>query len=329
MEKSMTKEERRQLAWKLWKGKYLTLDFLKRFLLAVFKYVLLIGLTYIILYPFLVKLTSAFMSREDLHDPMVRFIPRNFSVENITFLFDYFDYPKAFLNTLFLSTACAVLQVIVSAMIGYGLARFKFKGRGIIFGLVIFTMVIPPQTIQLATYMKLKYFDFFGLIKALTGQSINMVDSVWPMLFFSLTGLALKNGLYIFIMRQFFRNVPAELSEAASVDGAGTARTFFRIMLPMAGSMMLTIGLLSFSWQWLDTYYSSLLFPNFDILSNIVTRAGYISVTAGIDEIHAGTPASSMMINTATLMVMAPLMLLFLFAQKFFIQGVERSGIVG
>ncbi len=328
MEHSASREAKRQISWRLWKSKYLTADFLKRFLLSLFKYVLLIGLTYIILYPFLVKLTSAFMSREDLHDPMVRFIPRNFSVENITFIYEYFKFPKAFINTLFLSTACALLQVVVSAMIGYGLARFKFKGKGIVFGMVIFTMVIPPQTIQLASYMKLKYFDIFGLINATTGHSINLVDSIWPMLFLSLTGLALKNGLYIFIMRQFFKNVPAELSEAASVDGAGAARTFIRIMLPMAGSMMLTIGLLSFSWQWLDTYYSSLLFPNFDILSNIVLRSGYISL-ASIEDIHAGTPASSMMINTATLMVMFPLMLLFLFAQKFFIQGVERSGIVG
>ena len=90
MEHSASREAKRQISWRLWKSKYLTADFLKRFLLSLFKYVLLIGLTYIILYPFLVKLTSAFMSREDLHDPMVRFIPRNFSVENITFIYEYF-----------------------------------------------------------------------------------------------------------------------------------------------------------------------------------------------------------------------------------------------
>lgn len=310
------------------RAKYLTPSFLKIVLNNIFKYTLLIGLTYVILFPLLVKLSSAFMSRADLHDSMVKFIPREPSFDNILFIFDYLKYGSAFWNTLFLSTVCALLQVFLAALVGYGLAKFKFKGQNIVLAIVVFTMVIPPQTIQLASYIKFKYFDIFGIIELISGKSINLIDSIWPMIFMSATGLALKNGLYIFIMRQFFKGIPNELIEAASVDGASTKRTFFGIILPMAKSMMLTIGLLSFSWQWLDTYYSSLLFPNFAVLSNLVMKAGFITLST-IQDIHPGTPASSMMINTATIMVLFPLTVLYLFAQKQFIQGVERSGIVG
>ncbi|MCM3338564.1 hypothetical protein M3650_07935 [Paenibacillus sp. MER TA 81-3] len=101
---------------------------------------------------------------------------------------------------------------------GYGFARLKFKGQGIMFELVIFTIVIPPQTIMIPTYLHFRFFDVFGLYEWFTGKKgVNLLESYWPFFLSSAFAMDMKNGLYIFIFRQFFRGLPKELEEAAYV----------------------------------------------------------------------------------------------------------------
>ncbi|MBQ8732529.1 MAG: carbohydrate ABC transporter permease [Oscillospiraceae bacterium] len=294
----------------------------------IFRFVLLLGLTYMILLPFFSKIASAFMSQSDLYDSMVKFIPRNPTLENILFVFDYVNYPEGFLNSLWFSTACALLGVLSACLTGYGLAAFKFRGRGILFALVVLTMVIPPQTIQISSFIKFKYFDILGIIQLLTGSPLALNNSPLPMILLALTGFGIKNGLYIFIMRQFFTTLPAELSEAAEVDGASTARTFFQIILPTARPLGMTIFLLAFSWQWLDIYYAATFYPQFNFLATSVGKIAN-SMTDSFGQLYDHSAKQSMIINTNLLLIILPLMVLYLVAQKQFIQGVERSGIVG
>ncbi|MBR7092305.1 MAG: carbohydrate ABC transporter permease [Clostridia bacterium] len=294
----------------------------------IFRLVLLIGLTYIIVMPFLTKLVSAFMSDSDLYDGMVKFIPRSPTLDNIRFVWDYVEYPAAFMRTFLLSFACAALSVLTACLTGYGLACFKFKGRGILMGFVILTMVIPPQTIQIASFLKFKYFDIFGLVELFTGQTIQLVNNPTPMILLSLLGFAMKNGLYIFIMRQFFTTLPIELREAAEVDGAGTFRTFTQIILPTVRPLAMTVFLLAFSWQWLDIYYASTYYSNYPVLATAVASLSH-SNTDVFGQLYDYTSKQSMLINTTLLLIILPLLILYLVAQKQFIQGVERSGIVG
>lgn len=291
----------------------------------LFRLILLVGLSFVILYPFLIKISSMLMSLDDLKNPTVWIVPQSPTLENIQRVFKYGSYWKALGNTVLVSLTCAVLQTLSCTMVGYGFAKFKFRGRGFFFALAVLTIIIPPQTIYISLYMKFRYFDVFHLFSLIGAGPFKLVEQITPMAILSSTAIGLKNGLYIFVMRQFFRGVPRELNEAACVDGCGTIHTFFAIMLPIARSMMISIFLLSFAWQWTDTFYSSLFYRQMLVLPNILSKITVITSEA----IGKGTMMSSVMLNTGVILIIAPLILIYMVLQKFFIQGVERSGLVG
>ena len=275
----------------------------------IMRMVILVGLCYIILYPFFVKFMNAFKTVDDFLDPTVRFIPTEFTMENIETVMYQMDYWPTLLNTVMMAVVLGLLQMIVSAFVGYGLARFKFKGSNLLFFIVILTLIVPPQTILIPLFLKFRFFAGF----------INLVETSWPMVILSATGLGLKNGLYIFLFRQIFKNMPKELEEAAYLDGCNAFKTFLRIMLPSATSMMVTVFLLAFSWLWTDTTYSSLFLTDFPVLSNVVSSIG----VSGIPIMAANYK------NIAALLSVLPIAILFIFAQKSFVQSIDRAGLVG
>lgn len=308
--------------------KVFTFDFLKSVVVKFFMYVFLIGISYIILYPFITKISASFMSNSDFTDVTVKLIPKHPTLDTYRFVIIENDYFEALINTTLLAVSTAVLQTLVTAVIGYGFAKFKFRGKSLIFGLVILSMVIPHKTLQLSMFTFFRYFDIYGIIELLTGNTIKLIDTVFPLLILSIFGLAFKNGLYIFIFRQFYKGVPDELEEAAYVDGSGIFKTYFRIILPLTIPMMTTIFMFAFSWQWTDKYYNNLFFisgdaPHFlpaivkvpDSLANIASSSSPLQESA--------------VLNTCGILVILPLFIIFLFAQKAFVQGIERSGIVG
>ena len=153
-------------------------------------------------------------------------------------------------------------------------------------------------------------------------SSINLTNTYWPLALLSLTGLAFKNGLYIFMMRQFYRGVPDELEESAYIDGAGSLYTFFKIIIPLSIPMLVTIFLFSFSWQWTDQFYTNLFFTDAGpkLMPSLLTTS-----SVGLAKDMSAAAYNS----AAGLLIIAPLIILYLFGQKFLIQGIERSGIVG
>ncbi|MBQ8732105.1 MAG: carbohydrate ABC transporter permease [Oscillospiraceae bacterium] len=291
----------------------------------IVRYVFLIGISFIILQPFLVRFLSSLMSVNDVYDSMVQYIPREPSLENYQAVIEGTGYFTALFNTTFLSIGCALLQVLICTCVGYGLAKFPFRGRTLIFCLVVFSMVLPPQTFFISLYLNMRFFDPFMILSVLGLPKLNIVDGPYSLLVLSLTGFAFKNGLYVILMRQLFKGVPEEIREAAEVDGAGQLRIFFRIMFPTARNMMVTIFLLSFSWQWTDTFYSSLFFSNFKVLSNILDSLSSIR----IEGLTSFGNFETVLVNTASILVILPLMALFLVAQKKLVQGIEHSGLVG
>jgi len=333
------KEMKKDFEGKLSLGKRLSMkifsiDFFKNVIVKIFMYVFLIGISYIILYPFITKISASFMSASDFTDVTVKLIPKHPTLDTYKFVIVENDYFEALINTTLLSVGAALLQTLVTAIIGYGLAKFKFKGKSIIFGLVVLSMVIPHKTLQLSMFTFFRYFDIFGLhelvSKLLFGeyQAIKLIDTVVPLLLLSAFGLAFKNGLYIFIFRQFYKGVPDELEEAAYVDGSGIFKTYFRIILPLTIPMMTTIFMFAFSWQWTDKYYDNLFFiggnaPHFlpDIVEVPTSLSSMANSNAPLQE--------SAVLNTCGILVILPLFIVFLFAQKALVQGIERSGIVG
>ncbi|GIP34497.1 carbohydrate ABC transporter permease [Paenibacillus sp. J2TS4] len=309
-----------------WFDRYRPVDKAKHWLWVLVRGVIIFGICFIILYPILLKLSLAFRDRLDLYDSTVVWIPRNFTLDNVKTIIGYLDYFTAVSNTFLLSIGTAVLQLISCALAGYGFARLKFKGSGILFAIVIFTIVVPPQTLMVPTYLHFRFFDVFGLYELFTGnKGMNLLESFWPFFISSALAMGLKNGLYIFIFRQFFRALPKDLEEAAYVDGAGVFKTFARVMLPNAVPAIATVMLFSFVWQWNDSYFVTLYMHNSTLLSRM------LDLLPGIvrPEHVGGVSHTSLLLNTGILLGIAPIFILYLFAQKYFVESVERTGLVG
>ena len=306
----------------------------------VLRFILMLGVSFVIIYPFIARIAGSFMTREDVIDSTVSLIPKSPTIEIYKAIILENHYFEALLNTLILSLVCAVIQMLVSCLVGYGIAKFKFKGNKLIMGLVVFTMIVPHSALSYSIGMHFTQFDLFnvitwqnkGLITLLTGKPIDFSDTFVPYIVLSLGGLAFKNGLYIYLMRQFFKGVPDELEESAYVDGSGVFRTFFQIILPLAVPMMITVFLFSFSWQWTDEFYEGLFFYAEEGMAGKVymmpdvykvPSSLYKPTLAGAELYH------NVIQNTGGMMIIMPLIILYLFCQKYLVQGIERSGLVG
>lgn len=335
------------------KAKFLSMFFVKKVLWYIVRLVLLVGISYIVLYPFFTKIAGSFMSPDDFIDVTVRLIPKNFTLDIYKAIWTELNYFEAFTNTLFLSASTALIQTFICCFIAYGLAKFKFKGNKIVFMAVIFSLIIPHQTLRLSMFMNFRYFDIFGIFSFLNGggigipftdirllegvvdiipdtwekfssSGINLTNTYWPLIVLSICGLAFKNGLYIFMLRQFFRGVPDELEESAYIDGSGVMRTFFRIILPLSVPMMITVFLFAFSWQWTDDFYTTVFFTGTDtlLMSKIVGVPSSLRLNYAASNLYEAAIR-----NTCGIMIIAPLLVMYLFCQQYLVQGIERSGL--
>ena len=305
-------------------------------IVGIFKFILMLGISYVILFPFFSRIAGSFMSKTDIVDATVSLIPKDFTLDIYKYIIIDNMYFKAFTNTLFLSIVSALIQTFVACLVGYGLSKFKFKGNKLVMLLVVITMVIPHSTLDLSMLRHFTSFDIghimsmggTGILGTIFGKKIDLVNTFWPFIILSATGLAFKNGLYIYMMRQFFKGVPDELEESAYVDGSGTFRTFIQIILPLSVPMMITIFLFSFSWQWTDNFYTKLFLMGPDrpwMMPDLVSKIPEHLVTE-----YAGQSVYYGAIkNTAAIMIIAPLVIMYLFCQKYLVQGIERSGLVG
>lgn len=296
------------------------------FITSLFCYVLLILVSFIILFPFISKISASFMSLEDMYDRTVNFIPRKPTLDNYKFVMKAVKFASTGLRTLGLSLLCAIPQTFIAAMTGYALAKMKKKLGKIGMGMVLATVLVPPQVIMLPMYLKFRFFDIFGIINLITGKQINLLDTaggVLPFAILSFTGMAFKNGIYIFLLRQFYKGIPEELEEAAFIDGCSTFKTFFKIVLPVSVPMMVTVFLLSFCWQWTDTFYTNLFLKSDSVLSTAIFSI------SGIQQQGSGNFYETVIINTAVILAILPLVVLYLFGQRKLIAGIERSGVTG
>ena len=304
------------------------------------KAVFLVGFSFIILYPVITMISKAFMQQQDVYDNTVLWMPRHFTLENIQFAYNSMGYLSALGNSLLVVTVTTLLQTFTCMLVGYGFARFRFRGKNLFFGLVILTILVPPQQLMTQLYLYFKDFDLFGLLEATMGKPLNLLDSFWPFFLLSATGFGLKNGLFIFMFRQSFRGMPRETEEAAMVDGAGAFRTFWQIMLPGATTMIATVVLFSFVWGWNDTFYSGLFLQQtkmlpqaFELFNSYLTgNKGLVGgdIATQLSRFNLeDTQVIALLRNAAIFLIMTPLLAFYAFTQRFFVESIERSGLVG
>lgn len=306
----------------------------QQFLIALIQGLLVIGICFVILYPLFVKIASSFMEERDLYDVTVRLIPRHLTTDNYGQAFQYMDYLRSLRNSLVLCLTTSGLQLASCTLAAYGFARFQFPFKRLLFAFVIMVLVVPPQAIMIPLYLHNRFFDIFGLMRLTTGRTINLMNSFWPFLLSSGTANGLRAGLFIYMLRQYFRGSPKELEEAAYVDGAGSFRTFWRIMLPGAVPMLVTVFLFSFVWQWTDTFYTSLFLTSLKVLPTALSTLAATVAQAYSADMFSGfqylSPGYTSILNNAgSLLVILPLAVLYIFLQRYFVEGIERSGITG
>ena len=319
------------------KAKYLSWRFVATIFGNIFAYVLTIGIAFVIIYPLLRRIGNAFKPVEEFYDTSIVYFPRNPTFEVVRQAFYKLNFKQVGIPSFLMALYVGLTQMVVALLVGYGFARFKFRGSRVLFACVILTLVVPPQTILIPLYLRFRYFDILGIFNFLGGgvipglkllkyPYINLLNSYVPLWILSITGLGFKNGLYIFMMRQCFKNVPDELEESAYVDGCGTFRTFVQIILPTATAMLITVFMFSFSWQWTDNFYTNLFFTS----TGPTLMPSIVKVPRSLATNFAGAASyESAIRNTCGLLIILPLIILYLFAQKYIVQGIERSGITG
>jgi len=303
----------------------------KRGLWSLVRLVLIAGLSFVVLFPILQKISTSIKDKVDLYSPIVVFIPEHYSLDNFVQAIAIMDYWETLVNTFLLSGTTTILTAVSCALAGYAFARLKFKGSKLLFGGVILTILVPPTTILIPIYMNLKDFSLMGLTTLFTGKSVNLLNSYWPFILTSITANSLKAGLYIYIFRQFFRGIPKEVEEAAYIDGAGVGSTFLRIMLPNAVPAIVTVLLFSFVWQWNDSFFTTTYLTSSKVMSTQLASLPYnlaIMLEGGLST-NKDPFYQSMVQDTGILLAILPLIIIYLFVQRYFVESIERTGIVG
>lgn len=303
------------------------LNDVKDLFVTIVRIAILIGVSYVILAPLIGMIVNAISSTRDAYNPMVFVLPEYPTMEKFQLAYLRLDYIPTMLRDLTYTLTTTLVQLLICSMVGYGFARFDFPFKKILFACVVVMIVIPTHTIMLPLYLTFRSFDPLGIMTLIKGAPVNLMGSVAPMYIMTFLGCGVRSGLYIYIFNQFFRGLPKEIEEAAFVDGCGIWYTYFGIMLRNAMPAVITVTVFSIVWQFNDTFYAKL----FLISENIVISKKISSLQATIanlDKILEPT-VQELYLDAGILLVILPIIIIYLLLQKNFIEGVERSGIVG
>lgn len=301
---------------------------------SVVRFFILSGLCFIILYPLIYMISCAFRTQEDMRDPTVIWIPRHLTLDILKQTIKIMDFWHTLANTLLLNIGCSLVQVVSCAVTGYGFARFRFKGRNLLFGIVIMMILVPNQIISIPQYMEFRYcLGIQPLIERINpslGQAFNLIDSPLTMYLPALMANGIRSGLMIFIFRQFFRNLPKELEDAAYLDGCGPFRTFVQIIIPNAASAFLTVFLFSIVFYWNDYYVSSTFFKNNSTIALMLKNLHTLLSLELFNNVSDIPPREQIIwMEAGCLLSVTPLLIIYIFLQKYFTEGIARSGLTG
>ena len=309
---------------------YLLKRRIKEIAISVSRALLMFGLCFMIIQPMITRLSTSLMEERDLYDSTIILLPRHVTLQNYKIVADLTLLPDSMLNTLWISILISLCQVVSATLVSYGFARFEFPLKKFWFACVVLLIIVPPQTISTSLYATFSKFDILGIIKAFTGSTINIRSSIWPYVLMSLTCMGLKNGLFIYMLRQYFKGVPESLEEAAYVDGCGTMHTFLKIMLPDAVPIIASCFLFSFVWQWTDLFYSRNFLSGYNLysvqMSVMVSRMGRYFATDSQQAVVVPNGRQLQLITIAVLICCVPLIILYCFTQRTFVESLAMTG---
>lgn len=293
----------------------------------VFRFLILFGLGFVILYPMLYMLSTALRPQAEMSDPSVMWIPKEIIFSNFVDVWIAMDFPKVLLQTILVNVVCSMIQVVTCGITGYGFARFKFKGKGLMFGIVILQIIVPVQVILIPLYMQFRFFDVFGIIRLITGDALNLVSTPIALYLQAFFCNGIRAGVFILLFRQFFRGLPKDLEDAAYLDGCGPFKTFIRVMVPNAKTSFLTVFIFSIVWYWNDSYVTGMFFTNPYTIAMEIDRLGTTMMLHFTGEQNGVASDYLVWIEAGCLMSLLPILIMYIFLQKQFVEGIERSGL--
>ncbi len=305
----------------------------------IFRYAFIIGMAYVLLYPVLIMLTRAIRPAADMNNPSVVWIPSGITWENFQIAWNMIDYPTTVLFTSRVVVISTILSLISCSMAGYALARYRMKFGGLCMAIAILTIVVPMQTYIIPLFTSMRFFsplNVSNIVSMITGLplesiTLNLTNTEWVYYVTAALGSGLRSGLFILVFMQFFKGMPKELEDAARVDGCSEARTFVQVMIPNAGAPFLVVTLFAIVWYWNDYYFAQMMMSGqsmfatkIAILKRIVAKSSE-SAQAQFD----GALGQTVIVFAGAMLFIIPPLLLYLYLQKYFVQSIERTGIVG
>ncbi len=254
----------------------------------------------LMIFPIVWMLSASFKFESDVFRMPIEWIPSNINYDNYSTVFSEFPFLRWYGNTIFLAAMVVAFVLFFSSLSGYAFAKLNFSGKNIWFALFIATLMIPNQVRIIPQF--------------LVYQQVGLIDSI-----FAVALPWMFNGFSIFLMRQFFASIPNELLEAARIDGSNEYQTFFRIVMPLAKSQLAAMFILAFTWGW-NEYMSALIYIN-DIDKQVLS--------VGIASFKGQYSANFAVQMAGATLALIPIIVVYLSAQKYFIQGIALSGVKG
>lgn len=291
----------------------------------------IIPVMYVILYPLFTMVSTSLQSQYQALDPSVVWIPKLLTDENYKKAIIALDFSHSFLRSIEVNVLSAVIEVATCAVTAYGFARFKFKFKGLLLGLLILSIIVPQEMIAIPTYLQLRYADILGILGFLgkligTELRPSLINTPWSFWIPSILSVGLRSGLFIFIYMQFYKGLPKELEEAAYIDGAGPFKTFLKIIVPSSGTAIVTVTIFSVIWHWNEYYLSSIYFSsNFPLAVKLATIEETMNVMALVNSVTNRNG----IIMAASLMFILPMLVMYMIVQRKFVKSVDSVGIVG
>lgn len=291
----------------------------------------IIPVMYVILYPLFTMVSTSLQSQYQALDPSVVWIPKLLTDENYKKAIIALDFSHSFLRSIEVNVLSAVIEVATCAVTAYGFARFKFKFKGLLLGLLILSIIVPQEMIAIPTYLQLRYADILGILGFLgkligTELRPSLINTPWSFWIPSVLSVGLRSGLFIFIYMQFYKGLPKELEEAAYIDGAGPFKTFLKIIVPSSGTAIVTVTIFSVIWHWNEYYLSSIYFSsNFPLAVKLATIEETMNVMALVNSVTNRNG----IIMAASLIFILPMLVMYMIVQRKFVKSIDSVGIVG
>lgn len=273
-------------------------------------YILLIELAFVFLYPLVYMVVNSLKFQTDLLDLNSKWLLHAVNWENYRQAYEELSYRSSFVTSIIVTVLCTIGHVCSCSLIAYGLTRFEFRGRKLVFAGVILTILVPPQILQIPLYIQYAKMGWIG--------------SILPMVIPSFLGGGLNGGLFIFIFMQFFKGIPKTYEEAAKLEGAGHIYIFTKIFMPICKSAIAVVTTLSVIWHWSDIFESVAYLNGTTktLMQQLSSFPAYM-----YENITAEGISISPVELAACVLTLLPILIFLMFMQKKFIRGVQDSGL--